>query len=202
MEKNAGKKRAVDELIATVCRDISKKFNNLAELMGKADLPDSLLTNFPSLTKEMETSKKKRRVAKKMAKDPLAPHRNLTSYIHFTNEARSSIVKANPDLAPRDVARKLGEEWRGLSDKQREKYNQIASEDFKRYKQETAVYQANNDQPDGNTELSVGSSTEHQDKTDGESDHDVSSDNDNSSDSDSSDTSEATEATDSSSDDD
>ncbi|ORZ04341.1 high mobility group box domain-containing protein, partial [Absidia repens] len=73
-------------------------------------------------------------------KDPRAPTRNLTSYIHYTNDNRKKIVDAHPGMAPRDVARTLGEGWRGLSAKEKARYDQLAKDDLKRYNDEMKVY--------------------------------------------------------------
>jgi hypothetical protein len=85
--------------------------------MDETDMPETLVSTLTGLAEDIgATNSKKRRVPK----DPLAPHRNLTSYIHFTNEVRPGIVKDSPNIAPRDVARLLGVKWRALSEKQRD----------------------------------------------------------------------------------
>lgn len=80
-------------------------------------MPETLASTITGLAEDIGATNSKRR---RVPKDPLAPHRNLTSYIHFTNEVRPGIVKDEPTIAPRDVARLLGVKWRALTEKQRD----------------------------------------------------------------------------------
>jgi len=66
-------------------------------------------------------------------KDPNAPKRNKSAYIHFGMEKRQTLVKDHPDLKVTQITCKLGELWRGLSLNQRAKYEKMATTDKERY---------------------------------------------------------------------
>lgn len=46
----------------------------------------------------------------------------VSNFILFSNAERAKVVAANPGIAFTDVARKLGEKWRSLTDAQKAKY--------------------------------------------------------------------------------
>lgn len=50
------------------------------------------------------------------------PKRKPSTYMKFANAKRSNVVKANPGLKVTEVAKKLGEMWRGMSDEEKAKY--------------------------------------------------------------------------------
>ena len=52
----------------------------------------------------------------------LKPKRKLNSYMKFANEKRSELMKAHPSLKIGDIAKKMGELWRALSDDDKKKY--------------------------------------------------------------------------------
>lgn len=56
-----------------------------------------------------------------------------TGYMMFANEKRSSV--AQPGLKVTEVAKKLGELWRALSDEEKKKYNEAAAEHRKSHPQ-------------------------------------------------------------------
>lgn len=45
------------------------------------------------------------------------PKRPLTAYFIWMGENREAIGKANPDLKSKELVKKLGETWRGITDK-------------------------------------------------------------------------------------
>jgi hypothetical protein len=60
-------------------------------------------------------------VAKKRVKrDVNAPKKNYSSYLHYCMSNRERLMKAHPAMAQPDVAKLLGEEWRNLTDAQKE----------------------------------------------------------------------------------
>lgn len=75
---------------------------------------------------------------------PQKVKRPSSAYIHFCNANRDKIRKANPDLTPKELLKKCGEEWKKLSDKQKEPYKKRQREDKERYesqKSEVSVAQ-------------------------------------------------------------
>ena len=75
-----------------------------------------LLTPVTKLTKKKGPVKKKEPVQKK------EPTKKVNPYFAFCKEKRPDIVATNPELKPREIVKKLGEEWGKLSDKEKDKY--------------------------------------------------------------------------------
>jgi len=58
----------------------------------------------------------------------------MSGYMWFGKENRDKFAKG---LEPKDVMKKLGDEWKKLSDKEKAKYEKMAKEDKERYDKET-----------------------------------------------------------------
>lgn len=60
----------------------------------------------------------------KKVKDANAPKRPTSPYINFCNANREKILAANPELRSKvtEVAKLLGQQWKGLSDTEKAKY--------------------------------------------------------------------------------
>jgi len=82
------------------------------------------------------TEGKKHKVKSKAAQ--LGIKRPRTSYILFSTQTRQAIIADNPSLASNvgEIAKKLGEKWANLSNKEKETYNKLAAEDKIRYEKE------------------------------------------------------------------
>jgi hypothetical protein len=50
------------------------------------------------------------------------PKKKVNPYFAFCKEKRPEIVTSNPELKPREIVKKLGEEWGKLSDKEKDEY--------------------------------------------------------------------------------
>jgi hypothetical protein len=74
------------------------------------------------------------------AKDPNAPKRPRSAYILFSNDKRTEVREANPDMKMPDVAKELGNMWKTLNDRKKQPYLDRAAEDKKRYEAEMAKY--------------------------------------------------------------
>ncbi len=77
---------------------------------------------------------------KKKRRDPNEPKRASSAYIWFSKENRERVKKENPDITSQDIMKKLGEEWRKLTDKGKKKYAALAAKDDVRYKKDKAAY--------------------------------------------------------------
>ncbi|GAB7324115.1 hypothetical protein MBLNU13_g07499t1 [Cladosporium sp. NU13] len=75
-------------------------------------------------------------------KDPNQPKRGLSAYMFFANEQRDKVREDNPGIKFGEVGKKLGEQWKALSDKQKEPYDAKAKADKQRYEEEKAAYTA------------------------------------------------------------
>ncbi|KAI8099261.1 high mobility group box domain-containing protein [Halteromyces radiatus] len=172
--------------INEACQLVAKNFQTLSNLLQSCE--------FLELDSKIDT-KRPRTVKEKKIKDPNAPHRNVSNYIHFSNEVRESIVKKKPNISPRDIARQIGEMWNKLSDKQKAKYTKMALDDKERFKREMEAYEAKKSSKLPTTVTTA----KNEDSDKGTSNN---TDDDESSDSDSSDTSDSSDNDNSSSGDD
>lgn len=79
-------------------------------------------------------------------KDPNAPIKNISNYLHFSKEFRPKIVSENPELKSKDVMKKIAEEWNKIKEdpKKKKKYDDIAVKDKKRYDKEISEYKISN----------------------------------------------------------
>ena len=74
----------------------------------------------------------------KNKKDPRAPKRPRSTYLLFSAEIRSEVIKQNPGIAFQEVAKEIGVRWNQLTDKS--KYEAMAEQDKLRYEQELHAY--------------------------------------------------------------
>mmetsp|Transcript_34885 Transcript_34885/g.109581 ORF Transcript_34885/g.109581 Transcript_34885/m.109581 type:complete len:582 (-) Transcript_34885:266-2011(-) len=80
------------------------------------------------------TSMPKRRGRKK--KEPGAPKKCSTAFLFYANVHRSTTKEQHPDLKHSELLKVLGEQWRHLSDVEKEPYEEQAKEDRIRYERE------------------------------------------------------------------
>ncbi|KAF5125374.1 Non-histone chromosomal protein 6 [Metarhizium anisopliae] len=73
------------------------------------------------------------------------PKRGLSAYMFFANEQRENVRAENPNITFGQVGKVLGERWKALNDKQRAPYEAKAAADKKRYEDEKAAFQAEDD---------------------------------------------------------
>jgi structure-specific recognition protein 1 len=86
----------------------------------------------------VKDNKKEINKKEKKPKDKNAPKRATTPYMAFCAETRPKLKKEGLDFAA--TASKLGEMWGKLTDKQKQKFVDIAEKDKKRYQEEMANY--------------------------------------------------------------
>ncbi|QUC17826.1 uncharacterized protein UV8b_02067 [Ustilaginoidea virens] len=70
------------------------------------------------------------------------PKRGLSAYMFFANEQRENVRSENPNITFGQVGKVLGERWKALSHTQRAPYEAKAAADKKRYEDEKAAWQA------------------------------------------------------------
>ena len=78
----------------------------------------------------------------KKRKDPKAPKKPLSGYIHFCNEIRSEITSKYPELKMTQMSHKLGQLWKELPESRRNSYNAMYAADKDRYETEMEEYNA------------------------------------------------------------
>lgn len=78
----------------------------------------------------------------KPAKDPNAPKRPLSAYFIFLNDFRAKTKKENPDLVKnvKEFGKAAGEEWRSLSDSDKEPYMEKNAELKEEYEEAMKHY--------------------------------------------------------------
>ncbi|PVU97758.1 hypothetical protein BB559_001925 [Furculomyces boomerangus] len=77
---------------------------------------------------------------KKAPKDPNAPKRPLSSYILFCSDYREAARLKNPTISSQDISKVLGEMWKGIDSKLKNKYEEMAKLSKIRYENELAAY--------------------------------------------------------------
>lgn len=77
---------------------------------------------------------------KKVKKDKNAPKKARSAYTYFGNDMRETIKAENSDLSFAETNKLLGERWKALDSDDKQKYEDMAAEDKKRYKKEMANY--------------------------------------------------------------
>ena len=78
-------------------------------------------------------------------KDPDAPKRPPTAFFLFAKDRRPQIKAEQPEAKVTDVAKILGEEWRGLADNSKRKYQEEAARLKEIYDQEKAKFESRHD---------------------------------------------------------
>ena len=78
----------------------------------------------------------------KKNKDPNAPKRARGSYVFFTLDERPKILQETPDMKFTDIGHVMGERWRALSSEDKQKYDDMANTDKKRFTDEMTEYNA------------------------------------------------------------
>jgi len=77
---------------------------------------------------------------KRPKKDPNQPKRGLSAYMFFSQDWRERVKNENPDASFGTIGKLLGEKWKGMSEKDKGPYNDMAAKDKKRYESEKAAY--------------------------------------------------------------
>eukprot|EP00696_Hemimastix_kukwesjijk_P008169 gnl/Hemi2/20332_TR6750_c0_g1_i1.p1 gnl/Hemi2/20332_TR6750_c0_g1~~gnl/Hemi2/20332_TR6750_c0_g1_i1.p1 ORF type:complete len:184 (+),score=36.40 gnl/Hemi2/20332_TR6750_c0_g1_i1:145-696(+) len=73
-------------------------------------------------------------------KEPNAPKLPMSPYFFFVQERRPLVSAENPGLMCTEIAKRLGGLWHGLSDAEKQPYQQRAEADRERYKVEMQAY--------------------------------------------------------------
>lgn len=76
---------------------------------------------------------------KKQKKDPNAPKKPLSAFMIFSNEQRGRIKKENPEDDFGTIGKKIGQEWKALSEDEKSIYVEKAQKEKERYQSETSM---------------------------------------------------------------
>lgn len=105
---------------------VKAKYEKLAEA-DKARYQKALETYVPSPEDKVKRKKK----------DPNAPKRASSAYLFYVNAKRDKARKDHPDLKMTEITSLLAEQWKGLSDREKKPYDDMAAKDKIRYDNET-----------------------------------------------------------------
>ena len=75
-------------------------------------------------------------------KEPGAPKKCSTAFLFFANQQRPILRESQPELKHGDILKALGEEWRNMSEVQKEPFEKAAREDRNRYDREMEAWRA------------------------------------------------------------
>ncbi len=78
----------------------------------------------------------------KKVKDPNAPKKGMTAFLHFVQSQSPVFKKEFPTLAHKDIISKMGHNWKTLTTEQKATYEAKAKGDKERYEREKKAYAA------------------------------------------------------------
>ncbi len=88
----------------------------------------------------LQQSSKKKKKKEKKAKDPNAPKRNLSAYIHYCNSTRDITKVLNPRMDAVKITKVVSANWKALSSHERAVWDAKAAADKERYQKDLAQY--------------------------------------------------------------
>ena len=112
-----------------------------SELSDEDGAPDTIVPQTkPKRSKPVSQSEGGKKKRKK--KDKNAPKKALSVFMCYSNSVRDKVKADNPGIAFTEVAKKIGEMWKELSDADKAPYEAMANADKERYAKEMAAYNA------------------------------------------------------------
>ena len=98
-----------------------------------------------TLAGEVGASTRKRGQPADVTSGTIAPKRPLNAFMHFSRAKRLSIQEEHPSSSVANVAKNLGEAWRGMSADNKQEWEDLAAQDKERYQLEVASTQDDGD---------------------------------------------------------
>eukprot|EP00049_Salpingoeca_infusionum_P002687 m.58900 g.58900 ORF g.58900 m.58900 type:complete len:215 (+) comp11734_c0_seq1:798-1442(+) len=89
---------------------------------------------------EAPPKKEKKQRRRRRKKDPNKPRGALTPYMCFSKHVRPSIQEAHPGAGVTDIAKIIGQKWRGLTDDEKKPFQELAVKDRARYNAQMKDY--------------------------------------------------------------
>ncbi|KAJ2664706.1 Non-histone chromosomal protein 6 [Coemansia sp. RSA 1200] len=80
---------------------------------------------------------------KRTKKNPNAPKRALSAYMFFSQANRATVREQNPTVSFGHIGKILGEQWKELSEADKQPYVKMSQADKVRYEQEKAAFDEN-----------------------------------------------------------
>lgn len=72
------------------------------------------------------------------------PKKPSSAYIFFSKDERINIKAKNPNMSFGNIAKLIGERWKNIPDKDKNKFIKMADDDKKRYNREIEKYSKDN----------------------------------------------------------
>ncbi len=125
-----------------ILKELGKMWSNLSEKKKKpyAKMAEEDKKRYDEEMKtyvpEDDDSKGKKGKKGKSAK--AGEKRPLSSYMLFCKDKRDEVKKENPELKSTEITKKLGELWRGLSEKKKKKYTDMAAKLKEEYEEKNS----------------------------------------------------------------
>ena len=107
---------------------------------GLESVREALFQNIGKLNSVIKKNNTKETAPTKKIKDPNAPKRGKSSYIFFCVDKRQTVIDANPGMAAKEIIQELGNMWRNLGEKEKQRYVDQSVKDKKRYEKEMESY--------------------------------------------------------------
>lgn len=164
------KEKRLDKINQNNLRKLCKLLDCLPEGkdLDRDDLEDALakfLLKPKGTGRKASTSTgKKSRKTKRAKKDENAPKRGMSAYMFFAKDKRESVLKKHPSLSVTEVAKKLGEKWRGLTSAEKKPYEKLAEAAKAKYEKEMKAYKKSSKSKKESSASDSGSSAEEADK--------------------------------------
>ena len=132
--------KTVPKNLQTIVSSLIDFVVNIAD--DNEDLREAMLSHQDELIKLLKThTESQKSTGGKKKKDPNAPKRGKSGYIHFCVDKRSKIKDNNPDMSAKDIIKELGRVWReDVTVKEKDKYNKLSNIDKQRYEKEMKDY--------------------------------------------------------------
>lgn len=112
---------------------------NITELQKEIKLLENRVNKLEIIIKDTN------KINTKKLKDPNAPKKPITSFIYYNKHKIDEYKKKNPGqkINVPSLGKQSGEEWKSMSDHEKDKYLKMAIKDKKRYDKEIALYNKN-----------------------------------------------------------
>ena len=124
------------EILSSALKDkyAAKAIAALATDEAQTKLQQVIKDNMTTKVVKTDTTRKRKK------KDPAAPKRGCSSYIHACKVMRAEIKEEEPDMKGVEVTREMGRRWKLMSDDDKKPYEKAAKKDKKRYEKEMNDY--------------------------------------------------------------
>ena len=138
--KNNNNMEAKSNSKNTLIDTISDILVDSLDSSGLESVRQALFENIGKLNSVIKKNNTKETAPTKKVKDPNAPKRGKSSYIFFCVDKRQEITEENPEMSAKEIIQTLGNRWRSLSQKEKQKYVDQSNEDKQRYEKEMTSY--------------------------------------------------------------